>query len=100
MTKTRFDEIIVTSDELWMMMLSTIRYSMGRRSYIVAVCDDLVKKFAPKLEYHQLEQIAEEIEKEVLLCEGRNETLGMQMDHDSWKKTASWIRTYVPEIDI
>ncbi|OGM09288.1 hypothetical protein A2Z67_05095 [Candidatus Woesebacteria bacterium RBG_13_36_22] len=79
--------------DLWVMLLSTIRYSFGRRSGMPSFCDDLISRYSKFLTVQQLEQIVEEIEKELNISEWRLLTqLGDGLDFDVWKNNLFNIR--------
>jgi hypothetical protein len=79
----------VAEQDMWVMLLSTIRYAMGRSSYITGLSCDLVKTYEKYLRKEQLEQIRREILEELRRHEEAGATLGMQMDHDGWTKFAA-----------
>jgi hypothetical protein len=87
----------VDDNDLWVLLMSTIRYAMGRRSYITGLAPDLVIKYWDGLDSGQLKQIAREIREEIAGCEAAGSTLGMQMDHDGWIKYASVIEKLANE---
>jgi len=75
----------VSRNDLWLMMLSTMRYSFRRTSYLPSAFIDMVKLYQNGLEDHQLKQMREET-----LAELRVETdipgyLGMNCDVNTWK---------------
>ena len=74
----------VPLDHLWTMIVSTVRYALGRRSYIVAETADIVRTYFPLFTVAQVEQLTKEIKEALKLAEGRGEHLGMAMDHDTW----------------
>lgn len=76
----------VEYSDVWMMLLSTIRYSMGRMSYMPEACVELYQKYKGALTVNQIEQIKDEINEEIRKVECVGKTLGMQCDHDTWKK--------------
>ena len=55
--------------DLWTMLLSTIRYSMGRQTYMPSLCIDMCKMYGHYLSNHQKSQIIREIKREVELYE-------------------------------
>lgn len=77
--------------DLWPMLLSAIRYAMGRRSYIVGMVTEWVKQYAPLLAAENLDQIRREIVEELTRCENMGRTLGDPMDHAAWRDLAKWI---------
>lgn len=70
----------VLNNDLWVLLLSCIRYSMGRMTYMSSLAPELVLKYKDSLTSHQLRQIAEEIGKELEIRK-----LGMDCDNESWK---------------
>lgn len=54
----------VTADpnDMWGLLLYSMRYAMGRSSYAPGEAVDLVLRYADALETHQLQQIADEID--------------------------------------
>ena len=78
-------KIYIDKQDLWVMLLSTIRYSMGRMSYMPSYACDLVLKYKKHLDTEQIEQIYKEVEQEVKIYENAEKTLGMECDHRTWK---------------
>jgi hypothetical protein len=76
----------IRQEDLWTMLLCTIRYAMGRRSYITGLTRDLVKQYRKYLEPTELDQIKREVSKEVEQCEQDGRTLGDPPDHKIWKQ--------------
>lgn len=62
--KTVGDKVLITveANDLWVLLLSSVRYSLGRRSYVVGLTQDLIKKYWTALEPDQLDKIANEVE--------------------------------------
>lgn len=52
-------------ETLWVMLLSTIRYSIGRYTYMPSVCLEYIKEHGKHLEKFQLLQIESEILREL-----------------------------------
>lgn len=72
--------------DLWVMLLSTVRYSMGRQTYMSSLAWELVSQYEAALTKEQLQQIINEIELELKRCESVGSTLGAACDHASWKQ--------------
>ena len=83
----------VTPEDLWVMLLSTIRYSLGRSSYITSWAAELAVRYEAFLRYEQLVQLADEVEHELAVAEVHDRTVGMPCDHAGWKKLARDLRT-------
>ena len=86
------DNCHVDPHDLWIMLLSTVRYSMGRMTYMTTLAGELVIKYEKYLKKGDLRQIAREIEEELLRCSESSGTLGMEMDDRVWRDSASKIR--------
>ena len=78
--------IPVDKDDMWIFLLSTIRYSFGRQTYMTSLAWELVLTYADYLSTRQLEQIVREIQEELDLASRMGKTLGARHDHDSWCK--------------
>jgi len=78
--------IKVEYDDIWVMLISTIRYSMGRMTYMPEYCIDLYKSYGRKLSVGCKQQIAIEIKEKLLMSESVPGILGHECDYDSWKK--------------
>lgn len=76
----------VDDRELWLMLLSTVRYAMGRSSYITSTAADLVRQFRSRLTAERVQQIAREVQKDLEIAESTGRTLGHDCDHRGWKK--------------
>ena len=76
----------VTNQDLWVMLLSTIRYSLGRSTYMPDYCISLYEDYGKFLSQHQRKQILDEIKQAVELAESCNRTVGMKCDHETWLK--------------
>lgn len=79
----RLPELLL--DDAWVLVLSTIRYSLGRRSYIVGLSQDLYDRYKPYLLPWQRLQVAREVAEELRMYEDLGRTLGAEMDHKSWR---------------
>jgi hypothetical protein len=84
--------MVVDNNDMWILLGSTIRYSMGRRTYMSSLAPELVLKYKEYLTSEQMLQISKEIERETKSYEKSNRTLGSDFDHISWKEFAVKIR--------
>lgn len=75
----------VTNNNMWVLLLSTIRYSMGRRTYMSTLAPELVMDYWEYLSTDQLDQIRKEVEKELERDRDNPGWMGMEFDRDSWK---------------
>lgn len=76
--------------------INATRYALGRMSYTVAdTCEFLIHSlhtFPKETQEVVLRDIREEIER----AERRGQTVGMQMDHDEWKKVLAYFEGATP----
>lgn len=77
---------VVPSSDLWVMLMSTLRYAMGRSSYITGLTADLVRSFRPWLKPEEVTQVRTEVTKELEMVERLGRHLGQEADHEVWKK--------------
>lgn len=85
----------VTQVDMWIMLLALIRYALGRRSYIVAVAQDIVLRYYKYLEIWQVKQIIEEIEKELYVAEKKNVFVGDLINHKIWKELCQELKNKI-----
>ena len=52
-------------EDMWVLLLDTVRYSMGRMTYMSSLAPELVIKYNDYLSLWQLKQIKEEVENEI-----------------------------------
>lgn len=76
------DKVVITPDALWIMLLSTIRYAMGRRTYITALCADYATRYGRYLTEEQRMQIVNDIKDE--FAAGRD--MGDSCDRTEWER--------------
>ena len=82
----------VDSNTLWCLLLYSMRYALGRMSSSPSDVSDWIRRYRKHLTPRQIEQIAEEVETELQLCERQNRLLGHQCDHDVWTKLVKDLR--------
>jgi len=81
--------ITITPYKLWVWMLCSLRYAMGRRSSVVSdIAEDLIQYFHV-FDTHQRKQFIREIREELERAENMGRTLGDPMDHKLWEETAN-----------
>ena|SRR3990167_6170259 len=85
------DCVEISKQDIWIMLFSTIRYSMGRTSYMPWFCKDLMTRYSGCLEKFQVEQIGDEIKTELRLAKNVGNCLGSKYDHEIWEETVDLI---------
>lgn len=81
----------VADGDIWPLLLCTIRYAMGRSSYIVGDACDYYRRYRARLTAYQRKQIGREIAEAIALEERLGRVLGHDMDHREWKRLADEI---------
>ena len=85
---------IVEIPDLWVMVLATVRYAMGRRSYMPSLAIEFVERYRKFLTEHQFNQILDEISSELGRLETLDSTLGDKIDHETWKAFVAKYRSF------
>ena len=83
----------VDPNTMWCLLLYTVRYAMGRMSSAPSDAADWVRRYRKHLTAGQIEQIAEEVETELRICENAERTLGMDCDHKVWRRLVEDLRS-------
>jgi hypothetical protein len=79
-------KVKVDLTKLYVMLLCSVRYAIGRQSYVVEIVRDLIKEYEKHLSQDEQNQIYLEVSRELERCNKLGTTLGAQMDHDMWQK--------------
>lgn len=74
--------------DLWLMLLSTIRYSLGRMSAMPSEAQRLVREYGQMLTLDQKKQIVQEVYEALDNAVASGVFLGMEFDHDGWQRFA------------
>ena len=82
-------QIQIEATDLWVLLSSTIRYSMGRQGYMPSYCAEIYHKYKDFLSIGQRRQIAEEIFEQIRLAEASGKFLGSEYDHNEWRNLAN-----------
>ena len=82
----------VRSEDLWTMLLSTVRYSMGRATYMPGLCAELYDRYQEHLSREERLQIMREIEAEIEFRARTGGKLGWDCDHQVWVNLIARIR--------
>lgn len=74
----------------WLQM--SLRYAMGRRTYVVGEVIEDVERFFTKFSKAERRWIIEEIERELERAASEGRTLGDEGDHQDWKALLERLR--------
>lgn len=78
-------------DDLWVMIVSTIRYSLGRATYMPGWACEIYQRYKIHLTPDRRKQIYDEVRGEIDRAERNDKLLGMDFDHKQWKKLVAKI---------
>lgn len=67
-----------------LMLISAVRYALGRQSYIVGVTCKFVANIRKKLSENCIKMLIRDISEEIAMCHRMNITCGMECDEQSW----------------
>lgn len=74
----------VSTRDMWLMILSTVRYALGRSTYIVSEACRLVHAYRPYLTQYQVVQLEKEVARALEQAQMAGEHVGMKQDHVTW----------------
>lgn len=79
----------VQNEDLWFMLLSTIRYSLGRTSYAPSYAMELTLRYRNELEPEQVKQLCDEVRdwlrRNARIRRGREHEYGYD-NSDAWRQ--------------
>jgi len=87
MTQTSRLEVPVS--QVYTFLVCSVRYSLGRMSYIVSDIADLCLQYGKYLEPSQRDIIKRDISEALKEAESREDFCGMEMDHRTWMRCLS-----------
>ena len=76
----------VRIEDLYSMLVSSVRYAMGRKTYVVGETCDIVRRYRKHLREDQAMIIVRDIQRELDMVERMDFTLGHDQDHRQWKR--------------
>ena len=72
-------DMTITAQEFQKLIIESVRYTLGRRSYVVEETNELVRKYLPKIDNNTLGILIRDIE-----LEADRDMLGMDFDKKMW----------------
>lgn len=82
----------VSHEDLYQMLVSHVRYAMGRRSYITSSAVEAVKRYWPHLKTGERDVILRDVKEELSRYERMKALLGDKCDHDGWVALVGWMQ--------
>jgi hypothetical protein len=86
------DSLCISVDYLCLLLISSVRYALRRRTYIVSETCRAVEENISHLRYGMLGIILRDIDQEFELCERMGETLGDACDVARWEALRARLR--------
>jgi len=81
----------ITGQDAWTLLLCSIRYAMGRQTYMPSLVCSLVRKYAQVLTSEQLRQVQHEIREEAMRAHAHGQHIGADFDENGWLQLVNWI---------
>ena len=82
----------ISQDDLETMVVCTVRYALGRRSYIVGDAAGIVRWAWDDLRPGIRSVVYRDVDEAIERADATGASVGMQMDHDVWTLLRSWMR--------
>lgn len=76
---------IINKEHMWTLLLCSVRYALGRATYMPHYVIELVERYRGLITDNQFRQIVEEVKKELEIYESNSRTLGHDIDHRAWR---------------
>lgn len=75
-----------------MMLLLSVRYALGRCTYIVSEVCGWVRLHWPELDVNIRALIMREVSQRLEMADRTGDLVGMQMDHNQWADLHDWMK--------
>ena len=89
--------IALPQSDLYSLLLSQVRYSMGRMTYIVGECCRRVREYWKDLEPAHRSMILRDVTEELDCYERAGKLCGMDFDHREWVALREWMREHLKD---
>jgi len=78
-------------------LVCSVRYAMGRRSYVVGEVIDVLKRYHRAMSREQFKRLRDEISEELRRSRVAGIHLGDKMDDDAWTDCVAWMNENVDD---
>lgn len=78
------DQIHVSQQQLYLMLVSSLRYAMGRQTYIVAETANYLRSYWKHLDKGMREVVLRDLNEELRKADELGYKLGADFDHKEW----------------
>lgn len=89
--------MILAQDDLETVTVCSVRYALGRRSYVVGDVAGIVRAVWSELRPSIRNVIIKDVDEALRGAEARGTTVGMQMDHDVWMLLRGWMDAQIKQ---
>jgi hypothetical protein len=89
----------VDNEELWVMLMSTVRYALGRKDGLATDVVEYSVKFFPRLRRSERRQIIDEIDRALALANANAKPLGDDYSEQVWKGGLDRLRTLARDLE-
>lgn len=86
--------VAVDHHTLWLLVLSDVRYSMGRASSAPTTASGNVRRFWSAFTTPQREQLLREVKQALHIEDNWSPRLGMSCDVQTWRELAAWMEAH------
>lgn len=80
----------IDSRDVGPLLISAVRYALGRRTYIVSETCTWVRRYWPSIDANSREVIGRDVEEAI--ASSVPGSLGGGIDADEWRRLAAWMR--------
>lgn len=91
-------KVQIDNKDLHRLLLFSMRYSMGRKSYAPSIVIEALKEHCRDLTRTDLRSIINALEETIHQAELTDTLLGMESDHQDWKECLTFLREYSLEV--
>lgn len=81
----------VRPDEFYMMLMCSVRYALGRSTYVVQEVADLVKKYGPLLSLSQRSRLLADVREKLEQARVWSGAIGEEVDHRIWQNLVDFL---------
>jgi hypothetical protein len=85
--------VSVPPNKLWGMIIYSVRYALGRRTYATYEVAGWVRRYRNYLKAWQIAKIGNEVQEELDRAERSGRTLGDKQDHEVWQNLVKELRS-------
>ena len=89
----------VSSHDMAILLICSVRYALGRMTYIVDDVTGICRTYAPEVDQGTLDVLKKDIREALQKAERENRTVGMAMDHEKWRQCLEDLESHHSQVD-